>query len=63
MSDIKHFLIAEIDNCRERVADYPSPFFNGVNVGYKKSKKLTDKHILFCKRLLSIIENEGNKDD
>ena len=58
MSDIEHFLRTEIYRCQERVIDYRTPYFNGVVVGYKKSKKLNDKHIQFCEHLLNIIEND-----
>lgn len=53
MENIKHFLEAEIYMAIKRAEEFPSPFYNGVNVGYKQSKKLNDKHIAFCQYLLN----------
>jgi hypothetical protein len=61
MSEIEHFLRTEITHCRERVVDFPSPFYDGVKVGYKESKKLNDKHISFCQHLLNLIENDNEE--
>ena len=55
MNEIENYLQTEVLHVRERILDFPSPFYNGVKVGYKKAKKLNDKHISFCNFLLNII--------
>lgn len=61
MSDIERFLISEIDTCHKRTAAFPSNRFNGVRVGFRKAKFLNDEHILYCKQLLNIIENDKGR--
>ena len=58
MTDIERFLIFEIDACNKRKSAFPSNRFNGVRVGFRKAKFLNDEHILFCKQLLNVIEND-----
>ena len=58
MSSIEHFLKAEIYICQQRAENYYSDCFNGVSVGIKPAKTLNDKHILFCKHLLKLIEKD-----
>ena len=57
MSEIEHFLHTEIYMCQKRQAD-PSNFYDGERVGLKASRKLNEKHIAFCQRLLNLIYDE-----
>ena len=57
MTNIEHFLNAEIYMCQKRKSD-PSNFYDGERVGYRASERLNDKHIAFCQHLLNLIAKE-----
>lgn len=58
MIKIKEFLEDEIEIVKNRD---DSPFYDGVCVGMENSKELNGKHILFCEKLLRMID-KGDKE-
>ena len=62
MTDLEHFLRAEIYMCQKRKGD-PSNFYDGERVGEKASKRLNDKHIDFCQHLLNLIRMEQENEE
>lgn len=62
MTQLKHFLITELSIAQDRHFNNPSPFYNGVKVGWKKAKKLNEKHIAFCKHLLNIVSEKVDEE-
>ena len=61
MTEIEHFLHAEIYMCQKRKSD-PSNFYDGERVGFKASKRLNDKHISFCQHLLNLIREDQEEE-
>ena len=61
MTEIEHFLHAEIYMCQKRktdISNFYDDFYDGERVGHKASKRLNDKHIDFCQHLLNLIRQE-----
>ena len=55
---VAEFLKSEIRICDKRLEEEPSPYYNGVNVGFTKTQELTINHIRFCKKLLEMMNFE-----
>lgn len=61
IEEIRHFLEKEIEISERRLeADPQNLFYDGVDVGRLKSKKLIKNHISFCKRIIQMIDKVGN---
>ena len=52
------FLKSEIRICDKRLEEEPSPYYDGVNVGFTNAQELNINHIRFCKKLLEMMNFE-----
>lgn len=52
------FLKSEIRICDKRLEEEPSPYYDGVNVGFANAQELNINHIRFCKKLLEMMNFE-----
>ena len=52
------FLKSEIRICDKRLEEEPSPYYDGVNVGFTNAQELNINHIRFCKKLLEMMNVE-----
>lgn len=55
---VTEFLKSEIKICDKRLEEEPSPYYDGVNVGFTNAQELTINHIRFCKKLLEMMNFE-----
>lgn len=55
---VAEFLKSEIRICDKRLEEEPSPYYDGVNVGFTNTQELTINHIRFCKKLLEMMNFE-----
>ena len=55
---VAEFLKSEIRICDKRLEEEPSPYYDGVNVGFTNAQELTINHIRFCKKLLEMMNFE-----
>lgn len=55
VDEVAIFLKSEIEHCDKRYKQYDSPFYDGEKVGFDASKRLNERHILFCKRILKML--------
>ena len=55
---VAEFLKSEIRICDKRLEEEPSPYYDGVNVGFTNAHELNINHILFCKKLLEMMNFE-----
>lgn len=55
---VAEFLKSEISICDKRLEEEPSPYYDGVNVGFTNAQELTINHIRFCKKLLEMMNFE-----
>ena len=55
---VAEFLKSEISICDKRLEEEPSPYYDGVNVGFTNAQELTISHIRFCKKLLEMMNFE-----
>ena len=58
VDDVAEFLKSEIKICDNRLEEEPSPYYDGVNVGFTNTQELTINHIRFCKKLLEMMNFE-----
>lgn len=58
VDDVAEFLKSEIKICDKRLEEEPSPYYDGVNVGFTNTQELTINHIRFCKKLLEMMNFE-----
>ena len=58
VDDVAEFLKSEIKICDKRLEEEPSPYYDGVNVGFTNTQELTINHIRFCKKLLVMMNFE-----
>lgn len=59
VDEVAGFLQSEIEHCGKRYAQYDSQFYDGEKVGFEVSKRLNERHILFCKRILKMLGVDG----
>ena len=55
---VAEFLKSEIRICNKRLEEEPSPYYDGVNVGFTNAQELNINHIRFCKKLLEMMNFE-----
>ena len=55
---VAEFLKSEIRICDERLDGIPSEYYDGVKVGFTNAQELNINHILFCKKLLEMMNFE-----
>ena len=56
---VAEFLKSEIRICDKRLEEEePSPYYDGVNVGFTNAQELNINHIRFCKKLLEMMNFE-----
>lgn len=55
---VAEFLKNEIRICDKRLEKQPSPYYDGVNVGFTNAQELNINHIRFCKKLLEMMNFE-----
>lgn len=55
---VSEFLKSEIRICDKRLEEEPSPYYDGVNVGFTNAQELNINHIRFCKKLLEMMNFE-----
>ena len=55
---VAEFLKSEISICDKRLEEEPSPYYDGVNVGFTNAQELNINHIRFCKKLLEMMNFE-----
>lgn len=55
VDEVVGFLQGEMEHCEKRYAQYDSPFYDGEKVGFDVSKRLNERHIIFCKRILKML--------
>ena len=55
---VAEFLKSEIRICDKRLEEEPSPYYDGVNIGFTNTQELTINHIRFCKKLLEMMNFE-----
>ena len=55
---VAEFLKSEIMICDKRLEEEPSPYYDGVNVGFTNAQELNINHIRFCKKLLEMMNFE-----
>ena len=55
---VAEFLKREIGICDKRLEEEPSQYYDGVNVGFTNAQELTINHMLFCKKLLEMMNFE-----
>ena len=55
---VAEFLKSEIRICDKRLEEEPSPYYDGVNVGFTNAQELNIKHLRFCKKLLEMMNFE-----
>lgn len=55
---VAEFLKSEIRICDKRLEEEPSQYYDGVNVGFTNAHELNINHILFCKKLLEMMNFE-----
>lgn len=60
VDEVAGFLQREIEHCEKRYAQYDSPFYDGEKVGFDISKRLNERHIIFCKRILKMLGVDEN---
>ena len=58
IDNVGEFLKSEIRICDKRLEEEPSPYYDGVNVGFTNAQELTINHIRFCKKLLEMMNFE-----
>ena len=58
VDSVAEFLKSEIRICDKRLEEEPSPYYDGVNVGFTNAQELTINHIRFCKKLLEMMNFE-----
>ena len=58
VDDVAEFLKSEIKICDKRLEEEPSPYYDGVNVGFTNTQELIINHIRFCKKLLEMMNFE-----
>ncbi len=52
---VAEFLKSEIRICDKILEEEPSPYYDGVNVGFTNAQELNINHIRFCKKLLEMM--------
>lgn len=55
---VAEFLKSEIRICDKRLEEEPSPYYDGVKVGFTNAQELNINHIRFCKKLLEMMNFE-----
>ena len=55
---VAEFLKSEIRICDKRLEEEPSPYYDGVNVGFTNAQELNINHVRFCKKLLEMMNFE-----
>lgn len=55
---VAEFLKSEIRICDKRLREETSTYYDGVNVGFTNAQELTINHMLFCKKLLEMMNFE-----
>ena len=55
---VAEFLKSEIMICDKRLEEEPSPYYDGVKVGFTNAQELNINHIRFCKKLLEMMNFE-----
>ena len=55
---VAEFLKSEIRICDKRLEEEPSPYYDGVNVGFTNAQELNINHLRFLKKLLEIMNFE-----
>ena len=55
---VAEFLKSEIRICDKRLEEEPSPYYDGVNVGFTNAHELNINHMRFCKKLLEMMNFE-----
>ena len=55
---VAEFLKSEIRLCDKRLEEEPSPYYDGVKVGFTNAQELNIKHLRFCKKLLEMMNFE-----
>lgn len=55
---VAEFLKSEIRICDKRLEEEPSPYYDGVNVGFANAQELNINHIRFCKKILKMMNFE-----
>ena len=55
---VAEFLKSEIRICDKGLEEEPSPYYNGVNVGFTNAQELNINHLRFCKKLLEMMNFE-----
>ena len=55
---VAEFLKSEIRIFDKRLEEEPSPYYDGVNVGFTNAQELNINHIRFCKKLLEMMNFE-----
>ena len=58
VDSVAEFLKSEIRICDKRLEEEPSPYYDGVNVGFTNAQEFNIKHIRFCKKLLEMMNFE-----
>lgn len=59
--EIRHYFEYEIKLAERRIfldEIDKTPCFDGVDVGYEKARQLNEKHILFCKQVINMIDRK-----
>ena len=55
---VAEFLKSEIRICDKRLEEEPSPYYDGVNVGFTNAQELNINHLRFLKKLLEMMNFE-----
>lgn len=55
IDNVAGFLKCEMVICEKRLEEERSTYYDGVDVGFSNAQELTVKHMLFCKRLLDMM--------
>lgn len=55
---VAEFLKSEIRICDKRLREETSTYYDRVNVGFTNAQELTINHMLFCKKLLEMMNFE-----
>lgn len=60
IDDVIHFLEAEIRITKQRLdCDCPGNVYNGVQVGFKETRKLMELHVAYCQGILDRIRSNS----